>query len=117
MTQDDKNLITREFPEYPLDTIPQDIPGWLECGAWHNDSCPVWGDESYLSGNGGIALAIDYADHAMRDYGGEAPEIPSPRFSCWRTEWTSGRGTEQVGDTFSSDDWAAVLARLEELRA
>lgn len=98
----DYTKIQREFPDYPVTSIPDGIPNWLEPIPWHNDTCPIWGDERYLEGGeNGIALAIDYPDPGRR----EIPE--APRFSAF-----SVKDGEQAGDTFSSDDWEATLAEL-----
>lgn len=114
MNTEDEALIQGEFPDYPLDTLPKDIPAWLRCSAWHNDACPVWYDENYLNSDGktlGVGLAIDFLDVTLRDYGNDPGEVHSPRFSCWLFD-----GGQQVGDAFATDDWAAMLVRLEEIR-
>lgn len=103
---EDASMVADEFPRYPIHALPGDIPDWLTCCAWHNDSCPIWGDASYVAGDGGIALAIDYPradDRECED---------SKRFGVWRTNAMS----EQIGDSFESDDWEAAKAELERLR-
>lgn len=51
-----------EFPDYPVDSLPGDIPEWLECVPWHNDACPIWYMRGYEDPEAGIHLAIDYPD-------------------------------------------------------
>ena len=103
----DHDAVGQEFPNFPLESIPGDIPDWLVPCPWHNDAMPIWGDESYALGEGGVCLSVDYPDPAMRENGpGE------PRFCVWRcTEMC-----ENLGRVFSSDDWQETLAILRGMR-
>lgn len=101
-------MIASEFPDYPLDTIPQDIPAWLTCHAWHNDVAPIWGDAGYAMNEPGIMLVIDFPRPEDRELGG------GERFRVYRVN--EDPDSIDMDDDFESDDWAATLAHLEKMR-
>lgn len=100
----DLSIIRREFPRYPVDSVPEDVPDWLECRAWHNDVCPIWGEVGRDDPHVGIFLAINYPDPADREEG------DGPRFSVWVMD-AAGRETHQ----YNTDDWPEALAELRRL--
>lgn len=102
------DLIKDEFPRYPVDTLPPDIPNWLQCLAWHNDAMPIWGNATYANGEGGIVLSIDYPDPKERS---EVELESLPRFSVWLTNEMG----DQISDTYQTDDWNEALVKLEQL--
>lgn len=105
----DLSRIKKEFPDYPLESIPEGIPDWLTPAPWHNDAMPIWGDDAHVEADvtrEGVCLAIDYPDPGMRETAGE------PRFSVWSV---SAHG-QQEGDTFATDDWEAALSELRRRR-
>jgi hypothetical protein len=100
----DYSNIAVEFPDFPLDTIPADIPEWLECQPWHNDACPIWYERGFDDPEEGIKLCIDWPDPDRR-------ELPAPRFGVWKA---TAEG--ECLSNFGSDSWAETLAELERLR-
>lgn len=74
----DRNLIRREFPDFPIETIPAGIPDWMECNAWHNDTCPIWADANGMTIGEGLFLSVDWPNPADREYS------EGKRFCVWR---------------------------------
>lgn len=103
---EDASMVADEFPRYPIHALPGDIPDWLICCAWNNDTCPIWCDARRAEGWEGLSLAIDYPRADDREIDG------AQHFSVW---WTAENG-EQIGDAFSSDDWEAVKVELARRR-
>ena len=85
--------IDRAFPGFPLDSIPADIPAWLEPRPWPYDTCPAW-----MTADEAIAVWIDWPHRADRD------RPHAPRFAV-----EDMRGGF---DLLETDDWSAVLAFL-----
>jgi hypothetical protein len=99
-------LMPREFPHFPLDTLPE-FPEGFECGAWHNDTCPVFYEGTSDAEPDGAALmiAVDYAEVQLREF----PD--TPRY---------GLHIREGGDwqpCISSDDWAEIRAGVTFIRA
>jgi hypothetical protein len=90
-----------EFPDFPEADMPA-IPADFADTSWHNNACP-----SFTSDAAELTLWIDYADVSMREHG------PGHRFQLEPRR----DGVEITGDGFSSDDWAAVLAFIDDNRA
>lgn len=95
-----------EFPDYPVDSLPGDIPEWLECVPWHNDACPIWYMRGYEDPEAGIHLAIDYPDAERR-------EIDGPRYRIWMSDALQN----YLAPPLNTDDWEAAKAELERLSA
>lgn len=99
----DYTKIAREFPDYPIESIPEGIPNWLEPVPWHDDAMPIWGDERYVEGGeSGTALSIDHPDPQLREGG------PGwPRFVVFTLQ-----DGEATGDNLATEDWDEALAEL-----
>jgi hypothetical protein len=87
----------QEFPDFPAEDMPE-IPAGFEDVSWHNDSCP-----SFLDETRGMILFVDFAEAEKKEF----PE--TSRFNV--NIWDGGNtGTSLI----ESDDWAAVLAFIEQ---
>ncbi len=91
------------FPDYPLHTLPLDIPFFAKAVPWKNDSCPIWeaNDAAWP-----VCLSIDFPDPADS-------EIRGDRYCIWlradaETGLTAGRNTVLA----STDSWAEAKVVL-----
>ncbi|RXG91626.1 hypothetical protein [Bradyrhizobium zhanjiangense] len=89
-----------EFPDFPAADMPA-IPEGFADASWRNDACP-----SFLSEALGMRIWIDYADPQQRDHSDGC------RFSL-----VPDSMDDDITDGIATDDWAAVLAAIEEERA
>jgi hypothetical protein len=89
-----------EFPDFPADDMPA-IPQGFEDNSWHNDSCPNFTSEAL-----GLRIWIDFAD----------PEQREIRMGC-RFMLEPSDNLDTITDLICTDDWAAILAAVEEERA
>lgn len=90
-----------EFPDFPEADLPA-IPADFVDTSWHNNACP-----SFTSDEAELTVWIDYSDVSMREHGaGHRFQLEPQR-----------DGVEIAGDGFSSDDWSAVLAFIDNRRA
>jgi len=104
ISKEDAALISQEFPDFDIASLPDDIPDWLTCNAWHNDTCPLWYDAAGLEGEGeGIFLAIDYPDPERREF---------PEASRFSVNVISNCSIPAV----VTDDWSDVLEVLERFK-
>ena len=99
--------LAAEFPDMPLDSLP-DIPRGWEDMSWHNDVSPSFRahtrtDSTY------IRVWIDYPDETRRELSGK-------RFTA---SWYDAEGNH-LGDLYpfvETDDWATLLAAIaDEIR-
>lgn len=96
--------IAVEFPEFDVSTLPGEIPGGFVASHWHNEACPSW-SHPYL----GLQIWIDYADTSMRDF---------PDGRRFTLEYMPGDCDDKRRMVLAwSDDWAVVLATLQDLDA
>lgn len=101
----DLSQIAREFPGFPLESIPEGIPNWMTpIPRGDSDAMPMWADETYLESGGetGMALSIDFPDPARREMG---PEWG--RFCVFTL-----KDGEHVGPIVSTDEWPVALSEL-----
>lgn len=56
-------LIAKEFRDFPAETIPYGIPHFMMCGAWHNDTCPIW-----RTADDRLVLGVDFVDRELREF-------------------------------------------------
>lgn len=96
-----------EFPDFPAADMPA-IPAGFEDTSWHNDSCP-----SLTSDEIGLTIWIDYLDPALREYQDNQGAAQYPRFSVH----CQNHGVESSGPSIMTDDWAEVLAFIEQRRS
>jgi hypothetical protein len=90
-----------EFPDFPASDWPTEIPAGFIDNSWHNDSAP-----SLISEELGLRIWIDYSNPELR-------EIPGgTRFLLQPSE-----NEDEATDPISTDDWAVILAAVEEERA
>lgn len=94
-------LYKKEFPDFELDVA---IPEGFEDVSWVNDACP-----SFLHKELDVILYIDYADPSKREH------EDTLRFGLITTE--DGMHTENREDLAHTDDFAEVLAKIEERKA
>ncbi|WP_315922099.1 hypothetical protein [Mesorhizobium sp. SP-1A] len=94
-------LYKKEFPDFELDVA---IPEGFEDVSWGNDGCP-----SFLHKELDVLLYVDYADTSKREH------EDTVRFSLITTE--DGMLTENREDLLDTDDFAEVLAKIEERKA
>lgn len=59
-----------EFPDFPLETLPGDLPAGFVDQSWHNDACP-----SFLHEPTGLALYCDHPEPGAREYGPDTPRF------------------------------------------
>jgi hypothetical protein len=85
--------ILAEFPEYPVETLPIDIPLWLLPHPWHNDPMPLWWDV-----DSEISLGIDHPNPTER-------ETPGPRFIAYDAALNV--------DIYQGDDWDSCRTSLQ----
>jgi hypothetical protein len=93
-----------EFPDYPVETLPQDIPAWMVPTHWHNDTAPSW---TFRGPDGAMVIYIDYADVSQREMHSDG----SRRF----TLMTFDANDRHMGD-FATDDWAEAKGTLIAMR-
>lgn len=91
----------QEFPDFDLDIA---IPEGFEDVSWVNDTCP-----SFQHKELDLLLFVDYADPSKREH------EDTLRFSLITTE--DGMLTDARDDLAYTDDFAEVLAKLEERKA
>lgn len=72
MAQPERFIVTaREFPDYPLDSLPH-MPAHWEDTSWHNDASPSYRISDRLM------VFVDYADASKREF--SLPDQTAPRF-------------------------------------
>jgi hypothetical protein len=92
-----------EFPDFDPATMPA-IPDGFSDWSWRNDTCPMFVHEA-----SGVALWIDFADVAQREYD------DCPRFSAVALDHDAQHGWQKTGDAvtlFETDDWSTVERSL-----
>lgn len=88
---------TTEFPDFPPEAMPAIPAGWKD-QSWHNDACPC-----FNTGKGTLVY-VDYADAETREF----PD-------CERFTVIADPEVHNHNETlFSSDDWAAILAHVND---
>jgi hypothetical protein len=92
--------LSREFPDYPLETLPLIPASWSDL-SWHNDACP------FFLITGAMGVFVDFADPTMRDYFIDGSNDIGGRFIV--VQMDDGQHTEGAS-LLETDDWQAVLA-------
>ncbi|BBZ93049.1 hypothetical protein BRDID11004_60530 [Bradyrhizobium diazoefficiens] len=90
----------KEFPDFPAADMPA-LPQGFEDNSWHNDSCP-----NFTSAELGLRIWIDYADKAQREHPDASRFVLEP-----------AENEDTITDPIITDDWAVILAAVEEERA
>lgn len=88
-----------EFPDFDPATMPA-IPAGFEDQSWHNDVCPSFWHEANR-----LRIWIDYANPRDRE------DETMTRFALVRTD----EECTHVADIVHSDDWADILAAIDEV--
>lgn len=107
MAEQTKPQWQREFPSYPVETMPPIPAGWSDL-SWHNDAMP-----SFLITDS-LGVWVDYLDPAHSDFpewrkGGEMK-----RFTL--VPMQDGQHIDTIDLPYlESDDWDEVLAMAESL--
>lgn len=83
------------FPDFDPATLPAIPADWQDI-SWRQDCCPRF------DAGAGISVFVDYLNPAER-------EFPDTNRFCV--------SVDDTGDSFASDDWAAVLAYVAEVKA
>jgi hypothetical protein len=99
--------LVAEFPDVPLESLPQIPIGWEDM-SWHNDVSPSF--LAYTRSDGAYIRAwVDFPDEADR-------ELNCKRFTA---SWYDAEGNH-LGDLYpfvETDDWATLLAAIaDEIR-
>jgi hypothetical protein len=92
------NLYLTEHPDFGHESLA--VPDGFEDCSYRNDDCPSWYNRVL-----GLKLWIDYAEPSRREPG-------RLRFALQRY----ADELEFVDEILQSDDYAAVLAAIEEVR-
>jgi hypothetical protein len=98
----------REFPSFPLDSMP-DVPAHWEDSSWHNDACP-----SFII-HDSLAVFVDYPDAKDSDFPEWRASGEMKRFSLApmvdrmhiTTDECEAKG---LAANFQTDDWNELLA-------
>lgn len=104
----------REFPEYPLDSLPDIPPHWTE-SSWHNDACP-----SFIICDT-LGVFVDWADPALAEFPNWRADGTMKRFSLvpmLDRQHLTGDEMDSEGrpEGYQSDDWRDLLsAAIAEL--
>ena len=91
-------LTAREFPNYPIASLPPIPDGWQEM-SWHNDTAPSFGIMHPDDNRPLLQVYVDYPDPTMREF----PD-------------TDYRYVLIVGDSrdvTTSNDWDTILAAAD----
>lgn len=86
-------LLASEFPDFPADSLPSNIPACMAPSHWRNDLCPSW-----RSPDGEIVLWIDYPSAADREFPSSARYVIA--------------GDEDGCVEWELDDWTHARAAL-----
>lgn len=90
----------KEFPDFPEADMPA-IPEGFADSSWHNDSSPSFTSEAL-----GLRIWIDFADPEQRDI----------REGC-RFGLEPSDNLDEITDPIATDDWAVILAAVEDERS
>lgn len=96
-------LLRREFPEYPVDSLPE-IPADWEDVSWHNDACPSFSVPTREGDD--LRIFIDYPDPKLSDFGDGRVRFGA---NFYPNDWQSNT---DVVNIYEGDDWEALLAAL-----
>ena len=94
MTHPDAYLVQGEFPDFPEEDIPPDIPAFMQCTAWHNDTAPTWGNV-----DNSLLLSVDYSDKSLSEF---------PDHGACLHVWIDG----DLPPLYEGNDWAAARLAL-----
>ena len=92
-----------EFPDYPVDDMPDPLPAGFVDHSWHNDDCPSFWHETTRT-----LLWVDYLDPSRREI------EERPRFALMKTDENGASTQEPDCCVFQGETWLEVEAFLRE---